>query len=329
MDWLATQLTSPFPSLTDKARAIFTWLHHNISYDVEAFFNNRVQRSTPASTLSTGLAVCEGYAGLFTAIATKAGLESIVVGGHGKGYGHSALPRGASCPPQSSNHAWNAVKIDDGEWKLLDACWGAGSVNGKGQPYNKSFTPAHFTKDNDEFGLTHFPTNRDHFFRTDGRASISWEGYFLGDQGGEPVRIFSNIAPREGLSETKFLPKHLKLPISPSAHAGPTVRFQFEKVCPHWDPVVNGPGKPYVFVLNIHNSDGREDDYVPFESNGTFWWLDVPSEKLGAKGQTVLCLLVEKIESNSARGLTKEEYLMAKGRKAMGPFPGVAAWELV
>lgn len=84
-----------------------------------------------------------------------------------------------------------------------------------------------------------------------------------------------------------------------------------------------------MFVLNIHNSDGREDDYVPFESNGTFWWLDVPSEKLGAKGQTILCLLVEQIEGNSARGLTKEEYLMAKGRKAMGPFPGVAAWELV
>ena len=85
LDWLATQLTSPFPSQTDKARAIFTWLHHNIDYDVVAFFGNNVQGSTPASTLNTGLAVCEGYAGLYAALATKAGMESIVVGGHGKG----------------------------------------------------------------------------------------------------------------------------------------------------------------------------------------------------------------------------------------------------
>ena len=91
LDWLATQLTDPFPSLTDKARAIFTWLHHNIDYNVEAFFNGTVKPSTPISTLDTGLAVCEGYAGLFTALATKAGLESIVVGGHGKGKSYCYL----------------------------------------------------------------------------------------------------------------------------------------------------------------------------------------------------------------------------------------------
>ena len=85
LDWLAGQLTDPFPSLTDKARAIFTWLHHNIDYNVEAFFNNNVRSSTPASTLDSGLAVCEGYAALFTAIATKAGLQSVVVSGYGKG----------------------------------------------------------------------------------------------------------------------------------------------------------------------------------------------------------------------------------------------------
>ena len=48
----------------------------------------------------SGLAVCEGYAGLFTAIATIAGLESVVIGGHGKGFGFSALPPGASLPAE-------------------------------------------------------------------------------------------------------------------------------------------------------------------------------------------------------------------------------------
>lgn len=85
VNWLGHQLCNQFSSPTDKARAIFTWLHHNIEYDVVAFFNNNVQPSTPKSTFATGLAVCEGYAALFTALATAAGLESVVVGGHGKG----------------------------------------------------------------------------------------------------------------------------------------------------------------------------------------------------------------------------------------------------
>lgn len=123
LGWLAQQLCSPFSSPTDKARTIFTWLHHNIAYNVEAFFNNAVKPSTPQSTLQTGLAVCEGYAGLFSAIAIKAGLEAIVVGGNGKGYGYSPLKPGEPVPPYSAGHAWNAVRIDGGEWKLIDCCW--------------------------------------------------------------------------------------------------------------------------------------------------------------------------------------------------------------
>ncbi|MCJ1479374.1 hypothetical protein MMC13_008059 [Lambiella insularis] len=327
LDWLATQLTTPFPSETDKARAIFTWLHHNVSYDVEAFFNDRIQPSTPISTLSTGMAVCEGYAGLFTALATKAGLESIVLSGHGMGFGLSTIGPGEPLPPESSNHAWNVVKIDNGEWKLIDSCWGAGDVNGKDKPYNKNFKPSFFTMDNDEFGLRHFPTNKSHFFRTDGRAQISWEEYICGDQGGKTARVFSDIASLEGLSQKQFLPKYLKLPVSPAAHAGPTVRFQFERICPHWDPLVHGPGKPYIYILCFHGVDGREKDYVPFDTNGKFWWADVPPERLGAPGQTVMLYIVDTVQGNSARGLSKEEYLMAKGRKAMS-FKGVAAWEL-
>jgi transglutaminase-like putative cysteine protease len=86
--WLARELTAPFEGPTDKARVIFTWLHHNICYDTVALFSNNVKSSTPASTLASGLAVCEGYAGLFNALAAASGVESIVVTGHGKGSCH-------------------------------------------------------------------------------------------------------------------------------------------------------------------------------------------------------------------------------------------------
>ena len=329
LDWLAPQLVAPFPSATDRARTIFTWLHHNISYDVVGFFNNDIKPSTPASTLSTGLAVCEGYAALFTALASKVGLESVVVGGHGKGYGFAHLPSDAAIPSEECNHAWNAVKIDNGEWKLIDCCWGAGNISGEGKPYNKSFTPRFFTMSNNDFGLRHFPCDKSQFFRTDGRR-ISWEEYILGDQGGEPVRVFSGAAATEGLAETKFLPKYLRIPITPSKHPGPTptIRFQLEKVCEHWDPVRHGAGKPYVYILQIHGLDGRQGDYIPLNTNGAVWWADIPPQTLGAPGQTVTLYTVETVAGVNARGWTVEEYLGAKGRKGMG-FNGVAAWELV
>lgn len=328
LDWLATQLVAPFPSSTDRARAIFTWLHHNISYDVVGFFNNKIPPNNPASTLSTGLAVCEGYAGLFTALASKVGLESVVVGGHGKGFGFADLPPGTPIPSEHSNHAWNAVKIDNGEWKLIDSCWGAGNISGEGKPYNKSFTPGFFTMSNEDFGLRHFPTNKAHFFRRDGRQ-ITWEDYILGDRGGELVQVYSGVAATEGLAETKFLPKHFRIPIAASKHhPSPTVRFQFEKVCEHWDPVRHGAGNPYIFILKIHGRDGREADYIPFQTNGAVWWADIPPQSLGAPGQTVTLYTVDTVQGNNARGWTLEHYLAAKGRKAMG-FNGVAAWELV
>jgi hypothetical protein len=53
--WLAHQLCSPFPSATDKARAIFTWLHHNVDYDVHSFFSGTISPSTPEKTITSGL----------------------------------------------------------------------------------------------------------------------------------------------------------------------------------------------------------------------------------------------------------------------------------
>lgn len=119
--------------------------------DVEGFFGGCIQRGTASDTIFSGKAVCEGYARVYEAIAKRAGLECIVVGGHGKGYGFTPLKDGERPPPRkASGHAWNAVKIDNGYWKLLDACWGAGSVCG--QSYSQHFKPNQFTASNEMFG---------------------------------------------------------------------------------------------------------------------------------------------------------------------------------
>ena len=328
-DWLASQLTTPFPSHTDKARAIFTWLHHNVEYDVVSFFNNNVKPSTPSTTLSTGLAVCEGYAGLFTALAVKAGLESMVITGHGMGFGQAPVPAGNPLPPESSNHAWNVVKIDNGEWKLIDTCWGAGHIGGKGQPYTKHFNPSFFTMDNNEFGLRHFPTNKNHFFRVDGRRSVPWEEYVMGDTGGERAQIYTAATNEHFLKETGFLPRYTQISVNPRQHSSSTIRFQCEKVCEHFDFERSGNGKPYLFVLQVHNQDGkRKDDYVPLETNGHFWWIDVKPEFLGSPGESIMLCNIETINGQDARGLTRQDYLAQKGRVASS-FGGVASWDLV
>ncbi|XHG04272.1 hypothetical protein AWENTII_007548 [Aspergillus wentii] len=333
MQWLANELTAPFPSPTDKARALFTWLHHNISYDVVAFFNNNVKPSTPAKTLSTGLAVCEGYAGLLATLANHAGLEAVVISGHGKGYGYAPLAPGSSVPPFSAGHAWNAVRIDNGQWKLIDPCWGAGVCQGPGQPYQKLFSPENFTDSNDVFGIKHFPSNREHFYRDDGRPGISWEEYIMGE-GIEQPTIFTD-AKKHSIGEQSFQPAVSR--ISVYNHPGP-IRFQFNLHCEHWTLKRHDGVIPSLFLLIIHGIDGRNDERIPFNhfrgttpgGGGDFWYVDVAdSRKLGAPGQKLQIVVLTSFgDRKDARGVTKQEYLAQVGRVGMA-WAGIAQWELV
>ncbi|OXV07033.1 hypothetical protein Egran_05199 [Elaphomyces granulatus] len=339
LPWLANQLTSPFSSPTDKARVLFTWLHHNIRYDVDSFFNNCVQPSTPQKTLDTGLAVCEGYAGLFATLATHAGLEAVVVSGHGKGFGYQELAAGSKIPPFESNHAWNAVKVDGDQWKLIDSCWGAGAVEGKGMPYIQRFDPSQFTMSNDEFGLRHFPTNKTQFYRDDGRPGISWEEYLNGIPsspfGIEQPMIFSAAKDDNDIGERTFLPATKNISIQQS---GP-IRFQFSLICEHWTLTRHGHRNgPYIFLLIVHGIDGRKDDYMPFTlepgsgpgGGGDFWYVVVEDPRtLGAPGQKVVIATVTSFgDRKDTRGLTLQEYRENVGRVGMG-MSFIAQWELI
>ncbi|KAL5048686.1 hypothetical protein BDW71DRAFT_205381 [Aspergillus fruticulosus] len=334
----ARELTAPFISATDKARAIFTWLHHNIDYDTVSFYNNNVKSATPDSTLASGLAVCEGYAKLFATLATHAGLEVKVVSGHGKGYGYDAPAPGAPLPPYSpSGHAWNVVRIDNGQWKLIDPCWGAGHVQGPGKPYVRSFTPAMFTDTNDEFGLKHFPSDRAHFYRDDGRPEITWEEYILGNPnsplGAAQPMVFGD-AKKHSIGERSFRPAAARISIR---EPGP-IRFQFNLICEHWSLERHSRAKPGLFLLMIHGLDGRQDERLPLthwrgsgpNGGGDVWYVDVLDPRtLGAPGQKVQLAVLTKLgELEDARGVTVEEYQRQVGRVGMA-WAYIAEWELV
>jgi protein disulfide-isomerase-like protein len=319
--YLADVLCGPFSSATDKARAIFSWLHENIAYDTVAFFGKNVKHREPTETISSGLAVCAGYAGLFAAIALKAGLEAVVVGGHGKGYGYTAMKPCDRVPPRDpSGHAWNAVRIDGGEWKLCDPCWGAGNVNN--EVYNKHFSPSEFTMSNEDFGLKHFPEDDQNFFRADGSIP-TWEQYMVGPMREEPLQLFGSVEDH-GLSGKSFTPPQKRIP----TNSNEVIRFQFSKICEHWDHEKNGKGKPYCMIIKIWGVDGRKEDFVAMESNEFWWWADIKARDLGAPGQTVSVYAVTSVNGKDVRGMTRREYLAKKGKCGMG-FAGIAAWELV
>jgi hypothetical protein len=240
------------------------------------------------------------------------------VTGHGKGYGFTPLKAGESPPPPNpTGHAWNAVRIDGGAWKLIDPCWGAGALcNGA---YSQRFAAECFTMSNEQFGTRHFPSDARHWY---GRP-MTWAEYVVGPIGDEPAEWMGD-ATREGLDVFNFEPARKKIAV----YGNGVVRFQFGKVCEHWVPERHGEGKQMLFGLKIGGLDGRKEDIVPMEYDGFWYYLDVNARDLGAPGQNVSLIGFQKVDGQSARGLTKEEWLRKKGRCGYS-YAYLVRWELV
>ena len=131
--------------------------------------------------------------------------------------------------------------------------------------------------------MAHFPENPRHFFRDDGRTP-TWEEYYLGGSTGERTQWYSN-AIDEGLNEWCSSPADKKIPV----YSGEVVRFQFAKVCEHWTSERNGQGKPRLLMVKIHGVDGRKDDLVPCESDGFWWWCDIPARCVFSTRRDLCC----------------------------------------
>lgn len=270
--------------------------------------------------MSSGLAVCEGYAGLFAALAMKAGLEAVVISGASKGGGYRQQGPNDPIPPFKSTHAWNACRLDDGNWKLIDPCWGAGTV-GAGKPYKKGFNPRQFTKSNIDFGRSHFPTDNSKQYREDG-ALLSWEAFSLGHKDGTEATVYPDKTGEEGLAPASFSP--MTNPIVRAAQ-GPTTRFIFQTVCPHWATARGGRGQYYLYILILKGLDGTDRNHIPFEQGDGVWWCDVATADLGNEASI---FSVTSFDGRDGRGLTIQEYKQKKGRVGMG-FGGVAKWDVV
>lgn len=168
---LADKINKDFKNDASKVRAAFRWLTHNIRYDLEEYYKpkkviefrftteeERLQKlqaikdKIVEDAFLSKMGVCEEYAQSFKKIADLLGIEAEVIKGYVR---NSAQEIGRV--PRSTNHAWNAVKVNN-KWMILDATWAAGYMyNGK---WVKDFNEYFYDVDKQKIKRTHYPDSR-------------------------------------------------------------------------------------------------------------------------------------------------------------------------
>lgn len=128
---LTHELTDDLPSDSLKVKAIYMWMTKHIEYDVWGLTYGGGSYTNPNDILQHRKAVCLGYSILFDSMCAVAGIPCEPV------YGYVYMPwYEIGDTFFLDSHAWNAVQID-GEWKLIDATWGAGYIKQRKQKLAK------------------------------------------------------------------------------------------------------------------------------------------------------------------------------------------------
>ncbi len=152
IDTLVSYLIIPAQNDNEKARLIYAWIAQNLRYDDRAINSNKTSDFSVSTVLKKKKAVCMGYASLFEAMGTEAGLNVRTIIGYSKD-----SKRGKKL--KNPDHVWNVVE-NDGRWMLCDATWGSGYAepkrNGKTKTV-KRYNPFWFDTRPDAFALTHLP----------------------------------------------------------------------------------------------------------------------------------------------------------------------------
>ncbi|KAM9330323.1 uncharacterized protein PAF06_012018 [Gastrophryne carolinensis] len=150
---IVQKITKMSSNNLEKLRAVWIWLCHNISYDVDGFLGRSPKLYRTEDLLKLRKGVCAGYAGLCKEMCREIGILCEEVSGFSRGAEYSDCD---SFHRTKSNHMWNAVEID-GEWYLLDACWGAGTVDLQNATFIPSYDDFFFLTDPEDFIKTHWP----------------------------------------------------------------------------------------------------------------------------------------------------------------------------
>lgn len=172
IETIANKINYDFQLDEEKIRAIYTWLSHNISYDLQNdMFNisdniiiysslddkkrqlRRKKLNKLKNVLKSRKAVCIDYSELFKEICDRIGIQSEIVIGYSK-----ASIYDIERENKIKNHAWNVVKIKN-DWKIIDITWATAYTNIGAQKNLEKFYDYYFFTNPEDFILTHYPVN--------------------------------------------------------------------------------------------------------------------------------------------------------------------------
>lgn len=150
-------VSNKFTDKIDKARAIYYWIAHNITYDVKASRTSNVTKNTPAEVLQTRKAVGIGFASLFQDMCSSADIRCLTVDGFVK---YNAQQIGER--DQEINHSWAVVQLGQSpeEWYYVDPAFGSGYPSADMKEFTKDYTDAYFFTEKTTFNLQHYPDNQ-------------------------------------------------------------------------------------------------------------------------------------------------------------------------
>ena len=140
-------------SPVETAYMVYKWEAENIAYDCYTYYHDYKNLDyTEDGAYTKGKGVCNSYSKIFENFGKYLGLEVAFIVGYSKGVGYVQ-----GKIPQSTNHAWNAVKIGT-SYYLLDVTWGSGSCNG--DKFSKKLRDSYFCANPYGFIRSHLPPDQ-------------------------------------------------------------------------------------------------------------------------------------------------------------------------
>lgn len=167
IDNLVKKIEYDFETNIEKARAVYTWIALNITYENSnvlsspefLIYQNKESlkrlkdyknRQIILETFETKKAVCLGYALLYNKVCNALNIKNELI----YGYIRSSVEEIGKIV-SNKNHVWNAVYVDN-QWKIIDLTYGAG-YNYRGV-WQKYLDLSFFDVNKDKLRLTHFPS---------------------------------------------------------------------------------------------------------------------------------------------------------------------------
>ena len=160
---LAEKLVQGKHTDREKVMAFVDWITNNISYTIRKpnprpdLLEDKDDAPLPSldervslQVLERRSALCDGYARLFNALCSHAGIRSEII----KGY---ARPREFRYRSRFGiNHFWNAVWLE-GRWQLLDLTWASGYLTRAGDQFIQHYDGYYILANPKDFIADHYP----------------------------------------------------------------------------------------------------------------------------------------------------------------------------